>query len=58
MTTKSNKCSTFLTLREPSVNRKDLGALTLVGSPRDNPELDTLAVLNLYNQLNMSNCGG
>ena len=26
------------TLKEPSVNRKDLQALTLVGPPRNNPK--------------------
>ena len=35
------------------MNRKDLLALTLVGPPRDNPELDPLAVLHLDNQLFM-----
>ena len=39
------------TLREPSVNRKDLQALTLLGPTRDNPEPDPLAVLHLNNQL-------
>ena len=39
------------TLREPSVNRKDLRALTLVGPTRDNPEPDPLAVLHLDNRL-------
>ena len=39
------------TLREPSVNRKDLPALTLVGPTRDNPEPDPLAVLQLDNRL-------
>ena len=43
----------FLTLREPSVNRKYLLALTLVGPPRDKPELDPLAVLHLNNPLNI-----
>ena len=37
----------FPTLREPSVNRKDLKALTLVGPPMDNPERDPLTVLHL-----------
>ena len=37
------------TLREPSVNRKDLRALTLVGPTRYNPILDPLAVLHLIN---------
>ena len=34
-----NKCSLFSTLREPSVHKKDLRALTLVGTTRDNPVL-------------------
>ena len=38
-------------LKEPSVNRKDLHALTLVGPPRDSPEIDPLAVLQLDNWL-------
>ena len=45
------KCSLFSTLRKPSVNRKELWALTLVGTPWDNLELDPLAVLHLDNQL-------
>ena len=36
---------------EPSVNRKDLGALTLVGPTTDNPVLDPLAVPDLDNRL-------
>ena len=36
-------------LREPSVNRKDLSALTLVGLTWDNPVLDPLALLHLDN---------
>ena len=43
------KCSLFSTLREPSVNRKDLQDLTLVEPPRDYPELDPLAMLHLDN---------
>ena len=39
----------FSTLNELSVNRKDLHALTLVGSTRDNPVLDPRAVLHLKN---------
>ena len=39
----------FSTVRELSVNRKDLQALTLEGIPRDNPELYPLAVLHLDN---------
>ena len=35
------------------MNRKDLCVLTLVGPPRDNPELDPLAVLHLDNRLYM-----
>ena len=38
--TKSIKCSLFSILREPSLDRKDLLALTLVGPPRDNPKQD------------------
>ena len=49
--TKSKKCSSFSTLREPSVNRKDLRAVTLVEPPKDNLEIDPLAVLHLNNQL-------
>ena len=41
----------YLTLREPSENRKDLQASTLVGPTRDNPVLDSLAVLHLNNWL-------
>ena len=37
-------------IREPSVIRKDLQSLALVRPPRDNPELETLAVLHLDNQ--------
>ena len=44
-----NKCSLFSTVREPSVNRKDLPGLTLVGPPKDIPELDPLAALHLNN---------
>ena len=33
------------------MNRKDLRALTLVGPPWDNPEIASLAVLHLDNQL-------
>ena len=39
----------FSTLREPSLNVKDLPALTLVGPLGDNPEIDPLAVLHLDN---------
>ena len=39
----------FQTLREPTVNRKDLQALTLVGPTRNNPVLDPLAELSLDN---------
>ena len=31
------------------IERKDLRALTLVGPPKDKPELEPLAVLHLYN---------
>ena len=34
------KFSLFSTLREPSGNRKDLRALTIVGHTRDDPKLD------------------
>ena len=33
----------------PSVNRKDLQVFGLVGPPRDNPEIDPLAVIHLGN---------
>ena len=51
-------CSTrilafFSTLREPSVNRTDFIALTLVGPTRNNLVLKPLAVLHLDNQLFM-----
>ena len=42
-------CSLFSALREPSVNRKYLQALTIVGLSRDYLEIDPLAVLHLYN---------
>ena len=51
VTTKPNKCSLFQTLWEPSVDRKDLQALTLVRPTRNNLVLDPLAVLNLDNRL-------
>ena len=35
------------TTRELSLNREDLGASTLVGLNRENPQLDPLAVLHL-----------
>ena len=38
-------------MREPSVNRKYLQALTVVGPTRDNLVLYTLAVLHLNNRL-------
>ena len=41
--------SLFSTLREPSVIRKDLQALTLVRPTRDNSVLDPLAVLHIDN---------
>ena len=59
VTTKSSMCSLFSTLREPSVNRKDLQALTLVGPTRKNPELTPTppppAVLHLDNRLFICN---
>ena len=48
-TTKSNKCSLFSTLREPSVSRKDLRALALVGPTRNNAVLDPRDEIHLYN---------
>ena len=50
MTTKSNKCSLFSTLSEPSVNRKDLPALTLVEPIKYNLELDPQVVLHQDNK--------
>ena len=44
---------TYFTLREPLVNRKDFQALTLVGLPGDNPDIDPLAVLHLNNWLSL-----
>ena len=41
----------FQTLWEFSVNKKDLRALNLEGPPKDNPEIDPLAVIHLDNQL-------
>ena len=38
-------------LWEPSVNRKDSWALTLVGPPSNNPKIAPLAVLHLDNRL-------
>ena len=38
-----------VTLSDPSVNKKDLRALTLVGPPWDNREIAPLAVLHLDN---------
>ena len=46
-----NKLSLFSTFREPTVNKKDLQALTLVRPPRDSQELDPLAVKHLDNRL-------
>ena len=43
----------FSTLRGPSVNRKDLQALTLMGPTRNNLVLDPLAVPHLDNRLYM-----
>ena len=53
MTTKSTKLSLLATLRGPSVNRKDLQALTLVEPTRNKPALDPLAVLQLNNRLSI-----
>ena len=39
------------TLRETSVNKKDLRDLSLVGSPSDKPETDPLVVPHIDNQL-------
>ena len=39
----------FSTSGEPSLNRKDLQALTLVRPTRDNPVLDPIAVIHLNN---------
>ena len=47
--TKSTKCSLFQTLSEPSVKRKSLRALTLVGPTWNNQLLDPLAALHLDN---------
>ena len=49
VTTKSTKCSLFQTLKELSVNRKDLRALALVGPTRENSVSDPLAVQHLDN---------
>ena len=43
--------STISTLKGPSVNRKDLQALNLVGPTWNNPVLDPLALLHPDNQL-------
>ena len=51
VTTKSNKCYLFQTLRNISVNKNDLRALNLVGPTRQNPVTDPLAVLHLYKSL-------
>ena len=53
MTTKSTKCSLFQTLMEPTLNIKELRALTLVGPTQNNPVSDPLAVLHFDNQLFM-----
>ena len=50
-TTKSTECSLFQTLRELSVNRKNLWALTLVGPTGVNPVPDPLALLHFNNLL-------
>ena len=49
VTTKSTKCSLFQTTREILVNKTDLQALTLQGPTREDPALDTLAILHLDN---------
>ena len=41
-------------LRDPSVNRKDLQAISLEGPPRENPEPDLVAVVQLDNPLSIS----
>ena len=43
-----------LTFREPSVNKKDLQALTIVGLKQNNPVLDPLVVLHLDNPLHIT----
>ena len=47
VTAKSTTGSLIRTLWEPSVNRKDLKDLTLVGPIRDSPVPDLLAVYTL-----------
>ena len=44
-------CTLFPTSGQPSVNRKDLTALTLAGHTSQHPVLDTLVVLHLDNRL-------
>ena len=51
MTTKSNKHSLFLTLREPFLSRTVLQALTLVKPTRENSVLAPVAALHLDNRL-------
>ena len=51
VTIKSTNCSLLQTLRELSVNTKDLQALTLVGPAKDNPVPDPLAVTHFDNPL-------
>ena len=46
--------SSTAALKTPEKDFQDLQALTLVGPPRDNPEIDPLAVLHLDNCLYMS----
>ena len=48
-----NQDDLFQTLWEPSVNRKYLQALTLVGPTWSKPVLDPLAVLHLDNRLHV-----
>ena len=57
VTTKSNRCSLFQILRELTVNRRYLRALTLVGPKQNNPVLEPLTVLHLNNQLNIFRLG-
>ena len=50
------KCSLFSTLMEASVNSKDWWDLTLARLPRDNLELDPLAVIHLDKRLYIFLC--
>ena len=51
MRTKLTKCSLLSLQGNFLANRKDLGALTLVGHTRENLILELLAVQNLDNRL-------